>query len=82
MSVSLTSFVCCARQSAKSCAVAIGFGVELKKRVKNSKSSLCLDCRADLDFSVAWISFRAQSVISWVIWILPFGALASLKKRK
>lgn len=82
MSVSLTSFVCCARQSANSWAVAIGFGAELKKSVKNSKSSLCLDCRADLDFRVEWISFRAQIFTSWAIWILPLGALAMRKKRK
>lgn len=82
MSVSLTSFVRCARQSAKSCAELIGFGAELKKSAKNSKSSLCLDWSVDLLLSVAWISFRVQSVISWVIWILPFGALAMRKKRK
>ena len=82
VSVSLTSFVRCARQSAKSCAELIGFGVELKKSVKNSSNSLCLDCRADLDFSVEWIWSKVQSVISWAIWTLPFGALLSLKKRK
>lgn len=82
MSVSLTSFVRCARQSAKSWAVAIGFGVELKKSAKNSSNSLCLDCRVDLDFSVAWISFRAQIFTSFKIWTLPFGALHTRKKRK
>ena len=80
--MSLTSFVRCARQSANSWAVLIGFGVELKKRAKNSNNSLCLDCRVDSLFSVEWISFRAQIVSSCVIWILPFGALPTRKKRK
>lgn len=72
----------CARQSANSWAVFIGFGVELKNRVKNSSNSLCLDSIADLDFRVEWIWSRAQSVISWVIWIVPFGDLFTRKKRR